>query len=65
MPDLLLRIIIKIVAIIEVLLSYVVVDGNLTDSKGIDIVASIASIMNNLSEFLAEFTVIFVNGTGS
>ena len=65
MPNLLLRIISEIVAIIDVFLSYVVVDGNLTDSKGIDIVAYIASIMDYLSAFLAQLTVIFVNGTGS
>ena len=63
MPDLLLRIIVVTVSIIDEFLSYIVVGGNLTDPKGNQIVDSIASIMDSLSLFLAQFTLILVNGT--
>lgn len=63
MPDLLLRIIVGIVGIIDAFLSYIVVGGNLTDSKGIDITDAVASIIESLTEFAAQFTLVFVNGT--
>ena len=65
MVDLLLRIIIYIVTIFDTFLGYIVVNGNLTDVKGIQIVDSLASTINNLSAYFAQFTLILVNGTPS
>jgi hypothetical protein len=61
MPDLLLRIIIETVAIIDTFLGYIVVSGNLTDPKGVDIANSLTLIMEKLAEVLAQFTAALTN----
>jgi len=55
----------RIATIIDALLGYFVTGTNLTESKGTDLVASLATIVHYAVEFVAQMLVLFVNTTPS
>ena len=61
MSDLLLRILVGTANAIDGFLSYIVVGGNLTDTEGNQVVDSMASIIDSLSSFLAQFASILMH----
>jgi hypothetical protein len=62
MVDLLLKIIVAVVEFLDTVLDYLVLNGNVTGPKGIQIVDAIALVTENLAEFLTQFTIVLVNG---
>ena len=55
----------RIAVIIDAVLGYFVTGTNLTESKGTDLVASLATIVHNAVDFVAQMLVLFVDTTPS
>lgn len=53
----------RIAVIIDAVLGYFVTGNNLTEAKGTDLVASLATIVHNAVTFAAQMLVLFVNTT--
>ena len=62
MTDLLLKIFVTVVELFDAAIGYIVVNGNVTDPKGNQIIDAVVLMTENLAEFLAEFTNVLVNG---
>lgn len=61
MVDFSVKMLVSVVDFLDIVLSYIVINGSVTDPKGIQIVDAIAVMTENLTEFLAQFTIALVN----
>jgi len=62
MSELLVRIFVTVAELYDAAIGYIVMDGNVTDPKGNQIIDTIVVMTENVAEFLAQFTNVLVNG---